>query len=132
MQLLKVCYTVSEEKPAFNDEDATTNVKWEHDDFCRSYLNCLADHLADVYSCQPSARDIWIVVEEQYKDEKLFKTHLIDKFLNFKFEDVKEILPQVKELKKLVMKLKDEITLCDAFIVGAIVNMLNLFITLWQ
>jgi len=54
------------------------------------------------------------------------KSHLIDKFLDFKFHDDTEVLPQVKELKKLIMKLKDEkITLCNTFIPGAIVNMLT-------
>ena len=55
----------------------------------------------------------------------LSKSHLIDKFLDFKFDDDTEVLPQVKELEKLVMKLKDEkITLCKTFIFGAIVNKL--------
>jgi len=54
----------------------------------------------------------------------LFKSHLIDKFLDFKFDDDTEVMPQVKELE-IVMKLKDEkITLCNTFISGAIFNKL--------
>lgn len=53
------------------------------------------------------------------------KSHLIDKFLDFKFDNDTKALSQVKELEKLVMKLKDEkITLCNTFIYGAIVNKL--------
>ena len=55
--------------------------------------------------------------------EKLSKSHLIDKFLDFKFDDNIEVLLQVKVLEKFVMKLKDEkITLCNTFISSAIVN----------
>ena len=65
-------------------------------------------------------------LEDQYKDEeKLSKSHLIDKFLDVKFDDDIEVLPRVKELEKLVIKLKDEkITLCNTFIYGAIINKL--------
>jgi len=52
-------------------------------------------------------------------------SHFIDKFLDFKFDDDSEVLPQAKELEKLVMKLKDEkIILYNTFISGAIVNKL--------
>jgi len=55
--------------------------------------------------------------------EKLSKSHLIDKFLDFNFDDNIEVLLQVKVLEKFVMKLKDEkITLCNTFISSAIVN----------
>ena len=53
------------------------------------------------------------------------KSHLIDKFLDSIFEDDTEVLSQVKELEKLIMKLKDEkITLCNIFIFDVIVNKL--------
>ena len=127
MQLLKIYYVVSEEKPD-SEEDSEAEASWARDDhFCRSYLlNCLADHLADAYTNKPSAKGIWNALEDQYKDEeKLSKSHLIDKFLDLKFEDDTEVLPQVKELEKLVMKLKDEkISFCQIFISGAIVNKL--------
>ena len=127
MQLLKIYYVVSEEKPD-SEEDSESEASWARDDhFCRSYLlNYLADHLADAYTNKPSAKEIWNALEDQYKDEeKLSKSHLIDKFLDLKFEDDTEVLPQVKELEKLVMKLKDEkISLCQTFIFGAIVNKL--------
>jgi len=46
-----------------------------------------------------------------------------DKFLDFKFDHDSEVMPQVKDLEKLVMKLKDEkITLCNTFISNVIVN----------
>jgi len=45
--------------------------------------------------------------------------------LDFKFDDDTKVLPQVKVLEKLVIKLKDEkITLCNTFISCAIVNKL--------
>ncbi|XP_020242559.1 uncharacterized protein LOC109820774 [Asparagus officinalis] len=127
MQLLKIYYVIFEEKPDF-EEDAESEASWAKDDhFCRSYLlNCLTDHLADAYINKPSAKKIQDALEDQYKDEeKLSKSHLIDKFLDLKFEDDTEILPQVKELEKLVMKLKDEkISFCQTFISGAIINKL--------
>jgi len=48
--------------------------------FYRSYLlNCLAD----VYSNKPSSKDIWNDPKNKYKDEeKLPRSHLIDKFLD--------------------------------------------------
>lgn len=59
-------------------------------------------------------------MDQQYKDrENLSKTHLIDKFLDLKFEDDKKILPRERE--KIVQKLKDE-KITDASIAGAIVN----------
>ena len=129
MQLLKIYYVVSEKKPDF-EEDSESEASWDKDDhFCRSYLlNCLADNLADAYTNKPPAKEIWNALEEQYKDEeKLSKSHLIIKFLDFKFKDDTEVLPQVKELENLVMKLKDEqINLCQTFIYGAIVNKLPL------
>ena len=89
-------------------------------------LNCLADDFTDVYSNKLSAKDTWNALEDQYKnEEKLSRSHPIDKFLDFKFDDDTEVLLQIKELEKLVMKLKDEkITLCNTFISGAIVNKL--------
>ncbi|XP_077227070.1 uncharacterized protein LOC143860368 [Tasmannia lanceolata] len=91
MQLLKIHYTVQEEKPDF-----------------------------EVLTLRK--RRIGI----QYQDEEnLSKTHLIDKFLNMKFEDGKEVLPQVKELEKLVLKLEQKaIKLNNVFIARAIVNKL--------
>ena len=73
----------------------------------------------DVYSSKPSAKDIWNVLEDQYKDkERLSKSHL-------SLDDDTEVLPQIKDLEKLEMKLKNEkITLCNAFIFGAIVKKL--------
>ncbi|XP_020266455.1 uncharacterized protein LOC109841943 [Asparagus officinalis] len=152
MQLLKIYYVVSEEKPDF-EKDSESEASWTKDDhscrsyllnflgdhlvaswakddyFCRSYLlNLLADHLTDAYTNKPSAKEIWNALEEQYKDEeKLGKSHLIDKFFDFKFEDDTEALPQVKKLENLVMKLNDEkIDLCQSFISGAIANKLSL------
>lgn len=97
IQLLKIYYVISKDKPEF-EEDLESKSKWEKDNhLCRSYLlNCLADHLADNYSNKLSAIEIWKAMEDQYKDEeKLSKSHLIDKFLDFRFEDETEILPQV-------------------------------------
>ena len=78
MQLLKIYYVILEEKSNF-EENSETKVSWERDDhFCRSYLlNCLAN----VYSNKPSVKDVWNALEDQYKnEEKLSKSHLIDKF----------------------------------------------------
>lgn len=113
---------VSEDKPIFGDEDLTAKVDQKRDE---SYLlNYLANHIADVHYHQSSAKDIWNALEEPHKDEKLCKTNLIDKFLKLRFEDNKEVLPQVK-LEQLIMKLKDDkITLSDAFISDAIINQL--------
>ena len=98
MQLIKVHYTVMEPKPDFEEEEGGAveqEATWEKDNlFCKSYLlNCLADHLADVYSNKETSKEIWDALELQYKDEEsLSKTHLIDKFLDLKFEDDKEVL----------------------------------------
>ena len=68
MQLLKIFYVISEEKPDF-EEDAEAEISWERDDrSCKSYLlNCLADHLAYVHSNKPSVKDIWNSLKDQYK-----------------------------------------------------------------
>ncbi|XP_020264309.1 uncharacterized protein LOC109840177 [Asparagus officinalis] len=51
----------------------------------------------NAYTNKPSAKEIWNVLEEQYKDEeKLSKSHLIDKFLDFKFEDDTEVITPSK------------------------------------
>ena len=59
MQLLKMYYVILEEKSNF-EKNSETEASWEWDDhFCKSYLlNCLADHLSDVYSNKLSAKDI--------------------------------------------------------------------------
>jgi len=59
MQHLKIYYVISEEKSNF-EENSETKASWERDDhFYRSYLlNCLTDHLADVYSNKLFAKDI--------------------------------------------------------------------------
>ena len=126
MQLLKIHYTVVENMSIF--ESLEQEAAWDKDNlFCKSYLlNCLDDHLADVYGNKDTAKEIWDALQLQYKDEDaLSKTHLIDKFLDMKFEDEKEVLPQVKELEKVIMKLKEKkIPLEDVFIAGAIINKL--------
>ena len=74
MQLQKIYYAISEEKPNF-EEDSEIGAFGERDyHFCRSYLlNCLAD----VYFNKPSTKDIWITLEDQYKnEEKISKFHL--------------------------------------------------------
>ncbi|XP_020258544.1 uncharacterized protein LOC109834945 [Asparagus officinalis] len=127
MQLLKIYYVVSEEKHD-SEEDSESEASWTRDyHFCRSYLfNCLADHLAYAYTNKPYAKEIQNALEGQYKDKaKLSKSYIVDKFLDLKFEDDTKVLPQVKELKKLVMKPKDEkISICQTFISGEIVNKL--------
>ncbi|XP_077221974.1 uncharacterized protein LOC143855796 [Tasmannia lanceolata] len=111
MQLLKIYYTVTDAKPTFGEDDAAEDAQWERDnDFCKCYLlNSISNHLVDVYTQKESAKEIWDGLVQQYRDdEKLSKTHLINKFLDMEFEDDKEVLPQVKELEKLVQKLKEE------------------------
>jgi len=58
MQLLKIYYVISEEKPNF-EKDSEIKASCERDGlFCRSYLlNCFAD-IADVYSNKLSVKDI--------------------------------------------------------------------------
>jgi len=59
MQLLNIYYVILENKPNF-EEDSETKASWERDDhLCKSYLlNCLANHLTDIYSNKPSIKDI--------------------------------------------------------------------------
>ena len=65
MQLLEIYYVISEDKSNF-EENSETEALYERDDhFCRRYLlNCLAEHLADVYSNKLSAKDIWNILED--------------------------------------------------------------------
>ncbi|XP_020258518.1 uncharacterized protein LOC109834915 [Asparagus officinalis] len=88
---------------------------WARDDhFCRSYLlNCLADHLADAYTNNPSAKEIWNALEDQYNDEKLSKSHLIDKFLDLKFEDDTELPPSWMSFSTDIRRRKRQVTLSD-------------------
>ncbi|XP_077249889.1 uncharacterized protein LOC143889526 [Tasmannia lanceolata] len=128
MQLLKIYYVVTNAKPMFGEDDAAEDAQWERDnDFCKSYFfNSLSNHLVDVYTQKDSAKDIWDGLVQQYRDEeKHSKTHHIDKFLDMKFEDDKKVLPQVKELEKLVQKLKEEkVELDNVFVAGEIANKL--------
>jgi len=127
IQLLKIYYVISEEEPNFEENlETEASTKWD-DHFYKSYLLICTYHLVNVCCNKPSAKDIWNALEEQYNDkEKLSKSHLIDKFLDFKFDYDIEVLPQVKELEKFIMKLNHEkITLYNTFISGAIVNKLS-------
>ena len=128
MQLLKIYYVISEEKPNFK-EDSETEASWEWDALlqelspqrpCRLSCKCLLQQALCKRCLECSRRSI------QGRGE-FFKSHIIDNFLDFKFDDDTEVLPQVKELEKLVIKLKDEkITLYNTFIFGSIVSKLPL------
>lgn len=103
-------------------------IQWRKDeDFCKDYLlNCLSDRLAETFNKYETAKEIWDNLEAQFKkEEELSKSHLVDKFMNFKFQDDKSILTQVTDLENLRTKLNNEkIVVCDIFLVCAIINKL--------
>ncbi|XP_077249121.1 uncharacterized protein LOC143888558 [Tasmannia lanceolata] len=109
---------------AETDEDVDESQWLRDEDFCKDYLlNCLSDRLAETYSKFNTAKAIWDNLDAQFKkEEELSKTHLVDKFMDFKFQEDKEITPQVTDLEILRSKLNNEkIAVCDSFLVGAII-----------
>ncbi|GAV70332.1 UBN2_2 domain-containing protein, partial [Cephalotus follicularis] len=90
----------------------------------RDYLlNCLSDRLAETYSKFKTAKEIWDNLDVQFrKEDELFKSHIVDKFLDFKFRENMEITPQVNDLENLRSKMNNEnIGVTDILLVGAII-----------
>ncbi|GAV91467.1 UBN2_2 domain-containing protein [Cephalotus follicularis] len=123
----KIFYTVLS---TFSDttEDVSES-KWLSDeDYCRDYLlNCLSDHLAEIYSKFKTAKEIWDNLDAQFrKEEELSKSHIVDKFLDFKFHEDMEITPQVTDLENMRSKMNNEnIGKTDIFLVCAIIYKLH-------
>ncbi|GAV85832.1 UBN2_2 domain-containing protein [Cephalotus follicularis] len=108
--------------------DTTEDVyesQWLSDeDYCRDYLlNCLSDHLVETYSRFKTAKEIWDNLDAQFqKEEELSKSHIVDKFLDFKFHEDMEITPQVTDLENMRYKMNNKnIGVTDIFLVGAII-----------
>ncbi|GAV77272.1 UBN2_2 domain-containing protein [Cephalotus follicularis] len=123
LKSLQIFYTVSS-----NFSDTTKDVsesRWLSDeDYCRDYLlNCLSDRLARTYSKFKTAKEIWDNLDTQFrKEEELSKSHMVDKFLDFKFHKDMEITPQVIDLENLRSKMNNEnIGVTDIFLVCAII-----------
>ncbi|GAV76282.1 UBN2_2 domain-containing protein [Cephalotus follicularis] len=99
--------------------------QWLSDeDYYRDYLlNCLSDHLAETYSKFKIAKEIWDNLDAQFqKEEELSKSHIVDKFLYFKFREDMEITHQVIDLENLRSKMNNEnIGVTDIFLVGVII-----------
>ncbi|GAV92578.1 UBN2_2 domain-containing protein [Cephalotus follicularis] len=108
--------------------DTTENVsesQWlSNKDYCRDYLlNCLSDRLAETYSKFKTCKEIWDNLEAQFqKKEELSKSHIVDKFLDFKFCEDMEITHQVIDLENMRSKMNNEnIGITDIFLIGAII-----------
>ncbi|GAV60199.1 UBN2_2 domain-containing protein [Cephalotus follicularis] len=105
-------------------EDVSESQLLSDEDYCRDYLlNCLSDRLAETYSKFKTAKEIWDNLDAQFrKEEKLSKSHLVDKFLDFKFREDMEITPQVTDLENMRSKMNNEnIGITDIFLVDAII-----------
>ncbi|GAV58368.1 UBN2_2 domain-containing protein [Cephalotus follicularis] len=108
--------------------DTTKDVsesQWLSDeDYCRDYLlNFLLDHLVETYSKFKTAKEIWDNLDAQFrKEEELSKSHLVDKFLDFKFCEDMEVTPQVTDLENIRSKMNNEnIGITNIFLIGAII-----------
>ncbi|GAV66425.1 UBN2_2 domain-containing protein [Cephalotus follicularis] len=111
---------------AFSDttEDVSESQWLSDEDYCRDYLlNCLSDRLTEIYSKFKTAKEIWDNLDAQFrKEEELSKSHLVDKFLDFKLREDMEITPQVTDLENMRSKMNNEnIGVTDIFLVGAII-----------
>ena len=129
---LKIYYVLDPDLPPISqpsdkdtDEKRVERKKREEDEIiCRGHiLNSLSDRLYDLYTVEPSAREIWNALEFKYKAEgEGTKKFLISKYFDFKIVDAKPILPQVHELQVIVNQLRAEkIDLPEPFQVGAII-----------
>ncbi|GAV91433.1 UBN2_2 domain-containing protein [Cephalotus follicularis] len=105
-------------------EDVSESQLLSDEDYCRDYLlNCLSDRLAETYSKFKTAKEIWDNLDAQFrKEEELSKSHIVDKFLDFKFRQDMEITPQVTDLENMRSKMNNEnIGVTGIFLVGAII-----------
>ena len=115
---LKIYYVLDPDLPPISqpsdkdtDEKKAERKKREEDEIiCRGHiLNSLSDRLYDLYTVEPSAREIWNALEFKYKAEgEGTKKFLISKYFDFKIVDAKPILPQVHELQVIVNQLRVE------------------------
>ncbi|XP_062104030.1 uncharacterized protein LOC133815177 [Humulus lupulus] len=132
---LKVLYILDKDLKAIEPakEDDTQEIikqmkKHEEDELiCRGHiLNTLSDRLYDLYTNTKTTKDIWEALENTYKaEEECTKKFLITQYMEFKFYDVKPILPKIHELQIIVKKLSTlNIVLLEQFLVGAIMSKL--------
>ncbi|GAV61635.1 UBN2_2 domain-containing protein [Cephalotus follicularis] len=107
-----------------NTEDVSESQWLSDEDYCRDYLlNYLSGPLAETYSKFKTAKKIRDILDAQFrKEEELSKSHMVDKFLDFKFREDMEITSQVTDLENLRCKMNTEnIGVTDIFLVSAII-----------
>ena len=99
---LKIFYVLDPSLPPIpkqkkNDSDevkAFRNMRKKDESICRGHiLNAFSDRFYDLYTVEPSAKEIWKAFEFKYKvEEEGNKKFLIFKYFDFRFIDDKPIL----------------------------------------
>ena len=108
---LKIYYVLDPDLPPIlqpSDKDtdgkkAERKKREEDEIICRGHiLNSLSDRLYDLYTVEPSAREIWNALEFKYKAEgEGTKKFLISKYFDFKIVDAKPIYHKCMNCKSL-------------------------------
>ncbi|KAK3014734.1 hypothetical protein RJ639_008503 [Escallonia herrerae] len=78
---------------------------WKHSDFlCKNYiLNGLDNALYNIYSPMLNVKALWESLKKKYKIEDAgSKKFIVDKFLDFKMMDSKNVINQVQEVQLLL------------------------------
>ena len=101
---------------------------WMQSDFlCRNYiLNRLENNLYDIYSSYKTAKEVWEMLEKNYKTEDAgAKKFVIGKFLKYNMADTKTVIKQVEEIQVLIHELHAEgCAISEQFQVGSIIEKL--------
>lgn len=94
---------------------------------CRNYiLNALDNSLYFVYSECTGAKALWESLDKKYKTEDAdMKKFIVGRFLDFKMEDSRTVLDQVREIQLILHDIHAEgISLSESFQVAAIIEKL--------
>lgn len=89
-------------------------------------MNCLADHLYDLYIIHDTAKNVWDSLENKYNTEEASsKKFAVSRYLNYKMTDDKSVEEQYQELQKIAHEIFIEgIKLPDQFQIAVIIDKL--------
>ncbi|XP_021810132.1 uncharacterized protein LOC110753527 [Prunus avium] len=131
---MNLAHVVREEAPKTNENPMsketmmTIEARKQSDFLCENYIrNRLDDTLYDIYSSYNSAKEVWELLEKNYKTEKDgAKKFVIGKFHKYAMVDSKIVIKQVEELQIPIHELLTKgCFINEHFQLGAIIEKLT-------
>ena len=113
LTIAKVAYvpsTAYSQDEAVNGEYTKRQKKWVKDDYvCRfTILNAMTNSLFNVFHKFATSWELWNAIQRRYVNEDAGnKSFLINKYIEFKFDDSKSIIDQVNALNDIATECAD-------------------------